>query len=233
MIGHMTNLVGRSTVSSLFASDTLVALLAHFALHPEGRFYQRELARLTSSSLYLVQRELARLVDTGILRREPRGRQVEYSLVPGHPAWPGLSDLLLRTEALAGRLASALEPLGDRIVLAWIFGSTARGDARPDSDIDLMVVGNAGLLELSRLELPGAPELGRELNIVRYEPADLRSLTLSDNNFVADVLDSPRIWVKGSDDELAAVVGRGSPAPTQGDPQRDSQTPRSRGARSR
>ncbi len=214
----MTNSVGRSSVASLFASDTLVALLAHFALHPEGRFYQRELARLTGSNLYLVQRELARLEDTGLLRREPRGRQVEYSLVPQHPAWPGMRDLLLRTEALAGRLASALELLGDHIVLAWIFGSTARGDARSDSDIDLMVVGDAGLRELAGMELPGAPELGRELNILCYGPADLRARADADNHFVSDVLRSPRIWVKGSDDELAAVVGRGPLASAQGDP---------------
>ena len=214
----MTNSIGRSTISSLFASDTLVALLAHFALHPGERFYQRELARLTGSNLYLVQRELARLVDAGILTREPRGRQVEYSLVPGHPAWPGLRDLLLRTAALAGRLASALEPLDDRIVLAWIFGSTARGDARPDSDIDLMIVGEAGLRELAELALPGAPEFGRELNILCYGPAELRARAHSDNHFVSDVLRSPRIWVKGSDDELAAVVGRGPLAPAQDDP---------------
>lgn len=214
----MTNSVGRSSIASLFASDTLAALLAYFALHPEGRFYQRELARLTGFNLYLVQRALARLEDTGILHREPRGRQVEYSLVPEHPAWPGLRDLLLRTEALAGRLASALEPLGDRMVLAWVFGSTARGDARPDSDIDLLVVGDAGLRELAGLGLPGAPELGRELNIVCYDPADLHARAEADNYFVSEVLRSPRIWVKGSDDELAAVVGRGPLAPAQGDP---------------
>ena len=36
---------------------------------------------------------------------------------------------------LVGRLASALDPRQ-----IWLFGSRARGDARPDSDFDLMVV---------------------------------------------------------------------------------------------
>jgi len=210
MIGHMTNPVGRSTIASLFASDTLVALLSHFALHPTGRFYQRELARLTGSNLYLVQRELARLERTGIVRREPRGRQVEYSVVPGHPAWAGLCDVLLRTEALAERLASALEPLGDRITLAWIFGSTARGDARPDSDIDLIVIGLASLKELAESELPGLAELGRELNIVTYVPDEMRARAAADDHFVAELLDSPRIWVKGGEDELAALLAGGA-----------------------
>jgi predicted nucleotidyltransferase len=32
------------------------------------------------------------------------------------------------------------EQLGDEVVSIWMYGSRARGDARPDSDIDLAVV---------------------------------------------------------------------------------------------
>jgi predicted nucleotidyltransferase len=46
--------------------------------------------------------------------------------------------------------AEALEAVVARIVCAidpgsiWLFGSRARGDARPDSDFDLLVVGKPG-----------------------------------------------------------------------------------------
>jgi predicted nucleotidyltransferase len=49
--------------------------------------------------------------------------------------------------------ADALQVLTDRLVAAlrpravWLFGSRARGDARPDSDFDLMVVLPDGLPE--------------------------------------------------------------------------------------
>lgn len=211
----MNNLVGHPTVASLFASDTLVSLLAHFALYPERSFYQRELARLTNSNLHLVQRELARLESVGLVTRVPRGRQVDYAIVTSHPAWPPLQDLLLRTEALAIRFARALEPAGDPIALAWIFGSIARGDARPDSDLDLMIIGEVSLRGLSQLELPGTPELGRELNIVTYSPAEFRERIATDNHFVAALLDSPRIWVKGTDDELARLVSGGAASTAQ------------------
>ncbi len=207
----MNNVVGHtSAIASLFVTDTLAALLAHFALFPERSFYQRELARLTDSNLHLVQRELSRLEAIGLVVRTPRGRQVDYSIVTTHPAWPPLRDLLLRTQALASRLADALEPIEDAIALAWIFGSMARGDARPDSDIDLIVVGDASLRDLSQLELPGGPELGRELNIGTYTSSELRERIATDNHFVAGLLESPRIWIKGSDDELARLVSRGS-----------------------
>jgi uncharacterized protein len=41
-------------------------------------------------------------------------------------------------DALVARLVAALDPQ-----MIWLFGSRARGDARPDSDFDLLVVAKA------------------------------------------------------------------------------------------
>ncbi len=206
----MTNSVGLSAISELFASETLVAVLGRFAAQPERSFYQRELSRLTGSSLYLVQRELARLTRMGLIVRTPRGKHVEYVVDATHPAWPPLRDLMLRTVALAATLREAMSPLAERIALAWVFGSVARGTDTSDSDIDLMVIGDLSLRTLASLELPGPETLGRHLNIVTYTPAGLRDRA-TDDHFVTQVLASPRIWIIGSDDELAAMVA-GRPA---------------------
>jgi len=40
-------------------------------------------------------------------------------------------------------VARLYRALGDELVSLWLFGSKARGDADPDSDIDLLVVTNA------------------------------------------------------------------------------------------
>jgi predicted nucleotidyltransferase len=44
------------------------------------------------------------------------------------------------SDLLRTRLAAALEPHRD-VELALMFGSRARGDARPDSDVDVAVIG--------------------------------------------------------------------------------------------
>jgi predicted nucleotidyltransferase len=46
-----------------------------------------------------------------------------------------------RSETIAGKVKAALErAYGDRLVAIYVFGSRARGDHRPDSDLDLAVI---------------------------------------------------------------------------------------------
>lgn len=217
-------------MASLFASDTLVAILARFAAQPERSFYQRELARITGAGLFLVQRELARLESAGLVTRTPRGRQVEYAIVVTHPAWRPLRDLMLRTVALADTLATALVPLGDRVRAAWVYGSVARGDDRPDSDVDLILVGAVSLRDLAEIEMPGSDDIGRHLNIVTFSEPGFGERT-ADDHFVREVLDSPRIWVVGGDDDLAALVRGGTSPPPSSHPQRDTLVARRSGTR--
>jgi uncharacterized protein len=55
-----------------------------------------------------------------------------------------------------------------RVVRASIFGSVARGDERPGSDLDLLVEFEPGrtLLDLSGLRLDLQEELGRPVDVV-------------------------------------------------------------------
>ena len=66
-------------------------------------------------------------------------------------------------------------PLQDeRIQIAFIFGSIAKGKIDAESDVDLMVIGEIGLRNLSRL-LSGIPErIGREVNPYALSPMEFR-----------------------------------------------------------
>jgi predicted nucleotidyltransferase len=71
-------------------------------------------------------------------------------------------------QVLAELHAGLRELYGERLVRLVLFGSQARGDARPDSDIDVMVVlrGNVDVEVERRRVLPITAELSLEHNVV-------------------------------------------------------------------
>ena len=55
----------------------------------------------------------------------------------------------------------------------WLFGSSARGEARPDSDVDLLVdyqpEAHVGLIELATLQFELSDLFGRPVDLVPWD----------------------------------------------------------------
>lgn len=198
-------MTGVNPVTAIFATPTLAALLAVFARDPSRTYIQKELVEETGGSLYLVQRELKRLERAGLVAREDRGRQVEYSVNVQHPAFPGLRDALVATLGVGDRLREALADL-DCVRLAFIFGSVAAGEDTSESDLDVFVVGDLGLRDVSTRLVPVMRDIGREPNIVVMSVDEVRSRVESADHFLSAVLAGPRVWLVGDDAELEALA---------------------------
>lgn len=87
-----------------------------------------------------VRNALHRLCQQGIVTRERVGPSDRYALNRAHLAAPHIEAIAhLRTEFLR-RVSSEMDAWTVPPEFAALFGSAARGDMRPDSDIDLLVV---------------------------------------------------------------------------------------------
>jgi len=193
----MTDLV--DIVSSRVKAELLRLL---FGLR-EPELHLRELARQSGLSLGTVQQELRRLTRVGVVTARKDGNRVYYRANRHHPVHDELRSLVLKTNGLAGVLQQAL--LDDQIALAFVFGSIARGDTHAESDVDLMIIGAVGLRRLTQL-LSGITErLGREINPHVLTPEEFKERKRTGEHFVTSVLASPKLFVKGSEDELAAM----------------------------
>lgn len=110
------------------------------------------------------ERTLRRAANEGTLRtRRPTPRRLEISQAErayARRSWPLLSELrrVLRTEP--------------NVRLVLLFGSTARGEDRPASDIDLVVqMREGGLDRMIDLALKLEEALGRQVDLVALEDA--------------------------------------------------------------
>jgi predicted nucleotidyltransferase len=189
------------------------AVLGLLFNHPERAFYLREIARAAGTSPSSLQRELAALAAAGLVMREARGRQVYFRANADSPLFQELRGIVVKTFGVADVLRGALEPLSPRIRAAFVYGSLARGEARPESDVDVMVVGEVAFADVVQRLQPAEAALRRSVNPTVYPPVELSEKAAAGNPFVAGVLQGPKIFLMGSDGELRDLVeGRAAQA---------------------
>lgn len=172
-------------------------LLALCFAQPGQRYYVRELVRLLGASPGALQRELGQLTEVGLLRRSRRGRQVYYEANESSPIFEELRSILDKTVGIADVLRAALAPLADRIDGAMIFGSVAAGTAGSGSDVDVLVVGEVELSEVSDALAAAERRLGREVIPVVYTAAEFGSRIETRGHFVTSVRRGPMVAIMG------------------------------------
>lgn len=181
-------------------------LLALFFGQPDRSFYTNELLRLTGTGRGALQRELERLTSSGLINMHAIGNQKHYQANRAAPIFAEVRGIVLKTFGLVKVLQSTLADLGDRIQVAFVFGSVAKGTDTAASDIDLLVVSeDVAYGELFERLSAAESVLGRKVNPALYSPAELARKQRDDNHFVTRVLAQPKLFLKGGEDDLISA----------------------------
>jgi predicted nucleotidyltransferase len=181
-------------------------LLAQLLLRPDEKFHVRELARMTGISAGSIHRELRALSESGLLLREHVGNQVFYQANQACPIHDELAAIFRKTIGMATFFKDALAGLSDRIELAFVYGSMASGKQSPSSDVDVLVVGSLSLGDVVQALSPLQVTIGREINPVAMTTDELVAQIRKESRFVMRLLDEPKTFVIGNDDEFDKLV---------------------------
>lgn len=189
---------------ALFTSVQQRVLAALFG-HPERSYYAQELIAQLASGTGAVQRELARLEGAGLVTTRRVGRQKHYQANAASPVFEELRGLVLKTSGLADVLREALAPFDRQLDAAFVFGSVARREEGPQSDVDLLVVSDAvGYPELYTALAATEARLGRTVNPTVLGRVELARRLAEQQAFATRVMDGPKLWIVGGPDALAA-----------------------------
>ncbi|MDD4348670.1 MAG: nucleotidyltransferase domain-containing protein [Opitutales bacterium] len=172
---------------------------------PGRRLHLREISRLSGLAVGTIQGEVARLRSAGLLIELRDGNRLYFQANQEHPLFPELRGITLKTTGLQSQVQKSLEGL-DGVDFAFVYGSFASGTARSDSDIDLMVIGSTGLRQIVPRLKTVANTLGREINPHVLTLESFRSKHSGGDAYITRVLDEPKIWIIGTDHELAGLV---------------------------
>jgi len=98
------------------------------------------------------------------------------------------------------------------MMLAFIFGSVARGEEGSTSDVDLFVLGSVSLTDIVGELTDSHERLGREVNPIILSPGEFSEKYPSDP-FLQRILTEPKIYIVGDADDVTKLVADG---PTEG-----------------
>ncbi|MGH7702081.1 MAG: nucleotidyltransferase domain-containing protein, partial [Gemmatimonadales bacterium] len=195
-------------VTQALFGQTRRGVLALLYGNPEKSFYLRQIARESGAGLGPVQRELAQLVNAGVIRRVPRGNQVYFSANSESPIFGELHSLVVKTFGISDVVRSALAPFTrqGRLEVALIFGSIASGTPKATSDVDLLLVGDLKLADILPVLRKLQHQLDREINPTIFTRSELSDRLNKKSHFLMTVLERPRIMLFGSEDDLRKLA---------------------------
>ena len=158
----VNNVREETSLADALFSTVQQRVLGYLFGQPERSFFATELIRLAGGGSGAVQRELARLEDSGLAVVTRLGTQKHYQANPRSPIFSELCGIAQKTVGLAEPLREALKPLANHITAAFVYGSVAKKQDTAASDIDLMVISSKvtyadlfGSLEVLRRGLAG------------------------------------------------------------------------------
>jgi predicted nucleotidyltransferase len=192
-----------SLADALF-TGTQQRVLALFFGQPERSYYATEVIGLAKAGSGSVQRELARLSQSGLITAQAVGNQKHYQANPASPVFAELAGIVQKTFGLAEPLRAALTPLAKRITAAFVYGSIAKKQDTAGSDVDLMIVSDSlAYSDVFAVLHDAIQRSGRTINPTIYTRKELAKRIKSGDSFVTRVLEQPKIWLIGGEGDLA------------------------------
>jgi len=171
----------------------------------EKWYYTRELAKLAKVSTWVVSKEFSKLVEEGMIQQRSEGREKFYKLNLANPRTIKLCELF-ETERREKfykanrRLAWVLEDFTKRVSdfvseaqSIMLFGSIARGQATPRSDIDILVLVPSCEEERFKKLMDFVDRLAREVS--GRHPAKLVPVVMMAKDFEQSIKDKKRFAV--------------------------------------
>ena len=189
-------------LEDIIISRVRVKILTLFLSHPGVIFHVRDIVRRVSEEINAVRRELAHMDKAGMVTKEQRANRLFYGFRKDYPLYYELMELIGKTSGLGWDILKNKTKLG-KIKFAMLSGRYTRGLARrSQTDVDILVVGNVVLPELSQLVKAEEVRREKELNYTVMTEEEFAFRKRRRDPFVLSILQGSRVMIIGDEEEL-------------------------------
>jgi DNA-binding transcriptional ArsR family regulator len=193
-----------ASLSDIITSKVRIKVLELFFSNSKELYHVRGIVRETDEEINAVRRELDKFEKDGILRKEPRGNRIYYSLRTEYPFFGDLSAMVAKTTGLGRQLIDNRNKIGKVSFLMFSGKFVLYKDRKRDDDVDILVVGDVVLPELAALIRAEESKRGKEINytVMGREELDFRKKRR--DPFLLGILAGSRVMIIGDEEDLVS-----------------------------
>ena len=196
-------------IDKLFGSKTRVKLLHLFMNHPGQSFYVREITRLIDEQINSVRRELANMLEVGVITSDNADNKLYYQVNQRYEFYTALRAIFAGETISTEQAVSTTDGANEQelaiiqaipsVRLALLSGVLVKGST---SSVDILLVGNASAQKV-RAAISMIEKLeGREINysVLPYDEFYYR-LSVRDK-FITEILAAKHVVATDIDNVL-------------------------------
>jgi len=183
-----------STLRELFGGELRFRILRALFEEPGREFHLRGLAAAAAVDSGNAHRMLKKLIQAGLCEQVANAPYPKYRARQDNPLYPELTRLFSRGRDLINAIRGVASGLEGTVA---IYGSVARGEDLPQSDVDVLVIGPVSSIMAQAAFKPVARTYDRKINANAITAKDLVSQLDAGSAFWRDVLSGPLITLKG------------------------------------
>lgn len=194
-------------IDALFGSKTRVKLLHLFLSNPGRAFYVREITRKIDEQINSVRRELANMLNVGIIKSENSNNRLYYEVNQDYVHFKPLRQIFvassndskaLKEVEAVGDWATRLKPLGD-VRVAILSGKMVHGS---DSEVDILFAGSINKTQAKKLVKELEEEEGHSLGYVVMEYQDFYYRLSIKDRFIMNVVNTKHTVIADTEQVL-------------------------------
>jgi predicted nucleotidyltransferase len=181
-----------------FGTKNQSQILALLFCHPDEEMYMSEIGEAIGKRPGVFQKGINALESKGIITSQKRGNQRLFRINKQYPLLNELKSIVALNAGAEAELRVVFDSM-PKVLSAVIYGSYASGSMRPDSDIDVLIVGAGNDIENELMKKFSIAEkrLRREINYTFYLPSEFKMKLKEKDPFIDNIRRNKYVVLKG------------------------------------
>jgi len=191
-------------LNDIITSKVRIKILELFFGNPTEMYHVRGIVREIGEEINAVRRELTKLEEGGITKKEARGNRVYYFLRNDYEMYGDLISMVAKTKGLGASLIANKGKIGKPLYIMFSGRFARRKKRKKDDDVDILVVGDITLPELATLIRAEESKRKHEINYTVMTRDELLFRKQRRDPFLQGILAMSRVMIIGDEDDLVS-----------------------------